>query len=214
MQTTETTAAQWEKVMGDRPSFFSGCGGDCPVEKVNWYEVKEFIGRLNDLEGVSTYRLPTEAEWEYACRAGTTTTTYATPQGTTADDAALALDRIAWHADNSCVDYPGGEDCFGLTGNDTCTSCGPNPVARKQPNQWGLYDMLGNVWEWCQDWYGPYPRKAVTDPKGPSSGTIRVFRGCSWISDPKLCRSAKRDGFSPGGRGLNIGFRLVRSVDK
>ena len=121
----EVTQGQWEAVMGSNPSRFDGCGPDCPVENVSWDDVQEFIRRLNAREGGNRYRLPTEAEWEYAARAGTNGDHYGN------------LAAIAWHEDNS--------------GNRT------HPVGRKAPNEWGLYDMLGNVWEWVEDWYGGYP---------------------------------------------------------
>ena len=146
----EVTQAEWEAVMGSNPSAFDECGGDCPVEKVSWDEVQEFIGRLNALEGEARYRLPTEAEWEYAARAGTT-----------ADRYAGNLDAIAWYGENS--------------------GARPHPVGRKAPNAFGLHDMLGNVWEWVQDWYGAYPGGSVTDPQGPASGSRRVDRG-RWLA--------------------------------
>ena len=143
----EVTQGQWEAVMGSKPSqqLFAGCGADCPVDSVSWYDVQEFVQKLNEEEGEARYRLPTEAEWEYAARAGTTGDRYSSD-----------LDSIAWYSANS-----GGRT---------------HPVGRKQANGYGLYDMLGNVVEWVQDWFGAYPGGSVTDPAGPSTGSER---GCT-----------------------------------
>ena len=186
----EVTQDEWQAVMGNNPSFHSSCGS-CPVEQVSWEDAQAFIGRLNALSGGGRYRLPTEAEWEYAARAGTTTGTYAgdiaNPFGNNP-----VLNGIAWYAENS-----GGRT---------------HPVGQKAPNGFGLYDMLGNVWEWVGDWYGDYPGRAVTDPVGPASGSERVLRGGSWGAGvyARSCRSASRLGFSPGSRFNSMGFRLLR----
>jgi formylglycine-generating enzyme required for sulfatase activity len=140
---------------------------------------QEFIQKLNSRGDGYRYRLPTEAEWEYAARAGTT--------GPYAGE----LDAMAWHNQNS----------GGMT----------HPVAKKQSNAWGLYDMHGNVWEWTADWYGSYSSGAATDPTGPSTGSIRVFRGGSWSIGARSCRSANRIGGSPVGRDYFLGFRLLRT---
>jgi len=147
----EVTQGQWEAIMGKNPSQFQG-GPKLPVESVSWEDVQEFIRRLNAEEGRKSYRLPTEAEWEYAARAGTMT---AYSYG----DDARQLEEYAWYQENS--------------GKKT------HSVGQKQPNAWGLYDMHGNVGEWVQDWYGPYTTGAVEDPVGPSSGLFRVNRGGS-----------------------------------
>ena len=185
----EVTQAQWQAVMGSNPSYFKNCGGNCPVEKVSWNEVQEFIGKLNGRSGGRRYRLPTEAEWENAARAGTTTNTYAgditKPRGNDP-----VLNRIAWYGKNS-----GGRT---------------HPVGRKAPNAFGLHDMLGNVWEWVGDRFGDYPGGTVADPGGPRSGSSRVFRGGSWNSYARLCRSAYRGRLSPGYRFIHLGFRLLR----
>lgn len=182
MQTTEVTQAQWQTSMGGNPSVFKGCGDDCPVETVSWNDVQQFIDKLNRKESGRRYRLPTEAQWEYAARAGTQTPYYT---GVSASD----LDRAGWYNENA-----------------TKT---PHPVARKEPNRWGLYDMHGNVWEWCQDRYGKYPKENVTDPSGPSSGPSRVIRGGSWLNSARGSRSACRPRRGPAYRGGNLGFRLV-----
>ena len=175
----EVTQAEWQAVMGSNPSALDECGPDCPVEQVSWDDVQEFIRRLNAAVGVERYRLPTEAEWEYAARAGTSGDRYGD------------LDAIAWNRDNS--------------GFRT------HPVGQKAPNAWGLYDMLGNVWEWTQDWYGHYPGGFVTDPRGPASGSGRVSRGGGWHLGAMYCRASFRYNGSPGDRLSYLGFRLLRT---
>ncbi len=189
LQTTEVTQGQWKAVMGQNPSHFSDCGDDCPVEQVSWDDVQEFIEKLNEMEGTDTYRLPTEAEWEYACRAGSTTA-FANGEITNTEYDDPNLDQIGWYGGNS----------------DNKT----HPVAQKEPNDWGLYDMHGNVWEWCQDRDGDYPIGQVTDPTGPSSGTYRMFRGGGWNYYAWNCRSAFRGRDDPGFRGDRSGFRVAR----
>lgn len=211
LQTTEVTQGQWETVMGRNFSHFRNCGDDCPMESVTWHNVQEFIRRLNQEEGSSRYRLPTEAEWEYACRAGSTTAIYTGNLRILGKRNAPALDAIAWHGGNSCVDYPGGVDCAWWKGKESsCPKCGPFPVGQKEPNAWGLYDMIGNVYEWCQDWYGEYPPGPQTDPTGPVNGTRKVTRGCSWDYYAKSCRSANRNHFAPRSKRYLQGFRLLR----
>ena len=180
----EVTQAQWEAVMGTNPSDFSACGGTCPVESVSWEDVQTFIGKLNALERVGAYRLPTEAEWEYAARAGTQT---AYSFGEDAGD----LDRYGWYDENS----------------DTRT----HPVGRKRPNGWGLYDVHGNVWEWVADWYGGYSSDLVTDPHGSATGAGRVYRGGGWNSPTRYCRAPNRLYDAPGDRINSLGFRLART---
>ena len=185
----EVTQRQWQAVMGSNPSGFKNCGGDCPVENVSWNDVQGFLRNLNGRSGGHDYRLPTEAEWEYAARAGTNTDTH-TGGITTPTGNDRVLNRIAWYRENS-----GGRT---------------HPVGRKAPNGWGLHDMLGNVWEWVEDWYGDYPGGSVTDPAGARSGSYRVLRGGGWGNDSGSCRSALRSWYSPGNRNDGLGFRLLR----
>ncbi|MCP4110030.1 MAG: SUMF1/EgtB/PvdO family nonheme iron enzyme [Desulfobacteraceae bacterium] len=208
MQITEVTQGQWKAVMGSNPSYFQNCGDGCPVETVSWNDIQEFITEMNQ-RGEGIYRLPTEAEWEYSARAGSNTAFSNGGITETGCGYDSNLDAIGWYCNKSCVTYAGGYDCSGWGGS--CSSCGTNQVGRKQANSWGLYDMSGNVWEWCQDWYGDYPASAVTDPVGPSTGSDRVFRGGSWGGNARSCRSAGRNRSSPADRGDYLGFRLVFS---
>jgi formylglycine-generating enzyme required for sulfatase activity len=180
----EVTQSEYLSVMGSNPSFFTG-DLNRPVETVSWDDAVRYCQKLTEraraaglITAQEAYRLPTEAEWEYAARAGTTGAWYG------------ELDAIAWWSGNS-----GGQT---------------RPVKQKAPNAWGLYDMIGNVWEWCSDWYGAYPIGSVTDPIGPSSGTDRVDRGGGWGSGAERVRSAYRDGDDPGAR-MTLGFRPVLS---
>ena len=198
LQTAEVTQGQWKAVMsGANPSYFNTCGDDCPVETVSWEDVQVFLFWLNFWSAVfgegTPYRLPTEAEWEYAARAGSTTA-FAnggiTQVGCSPVDP--NLDLMGWYC-----------------GNDENTT---HPVARKQPNAWGLFDMHGNVWEWVQDLYAVYPSGSVTDPTGPSTGSARVCRGGGWNGVARHCRSAYRGRSTPDDRGNSLGARLVRSL--
>ncbi|MCX6630090.1 MAG: formylglycine-generating enzyme family protein [Candidatus Solibacter sp.] len=174
----EVTQAQWEAVMGGNPSNFKGA--DRPVELVSWNDVQEFLGKLNARGDGYRYRLPTEAEWTYAARAGT------------AGDWAGNLDSVAWYRENS--------------GTQT------HPVGQKQANAWGLHDMLGNVWEWCQDWYDKeyYRSSPADDPQGASSGEHRTRRGGGWVGVPAYVRVAYRGKGKPDGRYSDLGFRCAR----
>jgi len=188
LQTTEVTQAQWKALTGKNPSSQKRCGDTCPVEQVSWEDAQQFIQKLNQKEATDKYRLPTEAEWEYACRAGRTT---AFPNGGITQlqcDRDENLDSIGWYCGNS---------------NNMI-----HPVARKKPNAWGLYDMSGNVQEWCQDWFGVYPYDEVTNPKGAPSGSYRVMRGSAWYSPARDARCASRFGSPPHYRFRHIGFRL------
>ena len=186
----EVTQDQYERVMGTNPSKFKGPQN--PVNVVSWHDAVEFCRKLSAVPAEKAagyvYRLPTEAEWEYACRAGTTTT-YCF------GDNDAQLGEYAWYGKNSDLK--------------------PHPVGEKKPNRWGLYDMHGNVWEWCQDWHNNYPSGAVTDPtsSGSPHGT-RVLRGGDWHPFDPDCRSASRHGHGPGYSSSLVGFRVVRSSVK
>ena len=177
----EVTQAQWKAVMGNNPSYFKG--DNLPVENVTWNDVQEFIRKLNQLTGKS-YRLPTEAEWEYAARGGSNSSgnKYSGSNN---------IGSVAWYTENS--------------GSKT------HPVGSKSPNELGIYDMSGNVWEWCQDRWASnyYSSSPQRNPKGPASGSYRVFRGGSWSNDARLCRVSYRSYDSPDCRLDNLGFRLV-----
>ena len=182
MSDHETTQGEFESVMERNPSYFEGT--TLPVDTVTWAEAMEYCQRLTEKEGAEgrigagwVYRLPTEAEWEYAYRAGTTG---ATPG---------VVDAMAWTANNS--------------ENRT------HDVRTKQANDWGLYDMGGNVWEWCADWYGDYPTEEITNPLGAVEGSSRVVRGGSWFFDDEDCRAAFRRCFVPGFRFYALGFRPI-----
>jgi formylglycine-generating enzyme required for sulfatase activity len=189
---TEVTQGQYEKVMGYNPSRFQkrvirkSDSSMYPVENVSWEDAVEFCKKLSDLpeekKAGRVYRLPTEAEWEYACRAGSKA---AYSFGANSQ----LLGDYAWFEGNSADQT--------------------HPVGEKKANAWGLYDMHGNVWEWCSDWYGQYPKGAVSDPSGPSEGSTRVYRGGSWSLEAAICRSAIRYWFEPSY--LIIGFRLALS---
>ncbi|MBR5530959.1 MAG: formylglycine-generating enzyme family protein [Bacteroidaceae bacterium] len=175
----EVTQAEWKAVMGTNPSEFKG--DNLPVENVNWYECQEFIRKLNELTG-KQFRLPTEAEWEYAARGGKRS--YGAKYAGDND-----IDNVAWYWDNS---------------NKTT-----HPVGRKRANELGLYDMSGNVFEWCQDWKGDYSTVSQTNPQGPATGTRRVLRGGSWLNVARDCRLSYRYDIGPDRRCSNFGLRLA-----
>ncbi|MGQ4807523.1 Hercynine oxygenase [Candidatus Entotheonellaceae bacterium PAL068K] len=181
----EVTQGQWEQVMEDNLSGFTG-NSNRPVEEVSWHDVQAFIERLNAREGREIYRLPTEAEWEYAARAGTTTDYHF-------GNDRSQLGKYAWYSKTS--------------GYET------HPVGQLQPNAWGLHDMHGNVWEWVQDGYDAsyYERSPARDPRGPSRGSSRVNRGGGWDNRPASVRSAFRYWDHPARRRANLGVRLLRT---
>jgi formylglycine-generating enzyme required for sulfatase activity len=190
---TEVTQAQYEKVMGENPSYFQGDkvqgeSSNHPVEQVSWEDAVEFCKRLSDLpeekKAGRVYRLPTEAEWEYACRAGRKTA-----YGFGGNSQSLS--DYAWFRENS--------------GRQT------HPVGEKKPNAWGLYDMHGNVWEWCSDWFSDYPEKPVIDPAGVKEGSYRVGRGGCWYGRAFFCRSAHRYKDFPSSRNEYFGLRVALS---
>ena len=176
---TEVTQALWQAVMGSNPSYFEG--DDLPVEQVSWDDCQEFIRKLNSLTG-QNFRLPTEAEWEFACRGGNNSRGYKY-------SGSNYIDNVAWYDGNS--------------GDKT------HPVATKSPNELGIYDMSGNVWEWCADWYGDYSSGRQTNPKGPYGGSDRVRRGGSWYDFVRGCRSSDRGISYPTGRYNDLGLRLA-----
>lgn len=208
MQTTEVTQSQWITLMGTNPSYFVECGEDCPVEQISWDDVQEFINALNtSCEDGNTYALPSEAQWEYAARAGTTTAFYNGNITEVSCGHDPNLDLTGWYCGNSDTAYEG---CYDISAWDTSQTCtGTHPVARKSPNAWGLYDMSGNVYEWCRDWYGPYPEDLSIDPEGPDSGAGRVKRGGSWSSYSTYCRPAFRSVLDQAYRSMGVGFRLI-----
>ena len=177
---TEVTQELWQAVMGSNPFGFKG-DNQRPVEDVSWNDCQEFIEKLNRLTG-KNFRLPTEAEWEYAARGGNKSRGYKY-SGSNNPDA------VAWYDDNS-----GGKT---------------HPVAHKQTNESGLYDMSGNVWEWCFDRYGDYSSNSQTNPRGASTGSGRVLRGGSWRYGARNVRVSRRSDFAPDYRGHNFGLRLA-----
>jgi formylglycine-generating enzyme required for sulfatase activity len=182
----EVTQAQWSAIRGNNPSYSSNCGDNCPVEQVSWNDIQEFIRELSQQTG-KTYRLPTEAEWEYAAQSGGKSEKYA---GTSSE---AELGDYAWYDKNS--------------GSKT------HPVGQKKPNGLGIYDMTGNVWEWCSDWYDEsyYKNSPKDNPQGPSNGSTRVRRGGSWSDHAWYTRAAFRYGLNPDLRNHFFGFRLART---
>jgi len=197
----DVTQDLYQSVMGSNPSYYTG-DGNRPVEQVSWYDAVAFCNKLSERNGLQTvytingtdvtaswsangYRLPTEAEWEYAARGG--------QQGASAYHVYAGsdnLDQVAWYKDNS--------------GSTT------HPVGQKAPNALGLYDMSGNVWQWCWDWYENYSGSGQNDPRGASSGASRVYRGGGWSFDAQYSRVADRPYSPPALRDIALGFRLVR----
>ncbi len=217
----EVTQAQYEQVTDKNPSYYTALGNgkdrvsgidtsQFPVEQVTWGDAVAFCRKLSNQEG-GQYRLPTEAEWEYACRAGTTTA-YGSGSGL------LQLGTTGWFGDNSGKNFIDSAriwetDEASLEKRLIDNGCRPHVVGRKAPNAWSLYDMHGNVSEWCQDWYGPYESfRVVSDPTGPASGSVRVLRGGAFFNQPKYVRAAVRNLYRPVYLGHAIGFRLARTI--
>lgn len=186
----EVTQKEWLAVMGTNPSIFQGAEENLnnPVDMVSWNDCIEFITILNR-KGLGKFRLPTEAEWEYSCRASTTT-------------------RFHWGDDN---DY---KELYQYGWFNPMSTAMPHPVGEKKPNQWGLYDMIGNVWEWCSDWKGDYNELENVDPQGPKEGTLKIFRSGSWFNLPHTLRAANRNAHLPNEGYTNIGLRLVLEIEE
>jgi formylglycine-generating enzyme required for sulfatase activity len=179
----QVTQEQWQQVMGNNPSKEHGM--TLPVTNVSWNDCQKFFLKLNERIPEGSFRFPTEDEWEYACRSGSTCAyCFGDGEGKLMD--------YAWYYDNS----------NGM----------PHPVGMKKPNAWGLHDMHGNVWEWCYDWYGAYGREAVKDPEGAASGSYRVYRGGGWLNGADYCRSADRGNIIPDYRGNYVGFRAAMTL--
>lgn len=181
---TEVTQRLWEAVMGKNPSQIKGANH--PVENVSWQDCQEFISRLNSKTG-KNFRLPTEAEWEFAARGGTKSVNYVY-------SGANNLFSVAWFISNTDKTH--------------------SVVGKKSPNELGIYDMSGNVWEWCEDWYGDYSSLNQTDPKGSSSSKYRVFRGGAWDKKEDLCRVTNRDATKPDWRQNNLGLRIAIGLNE
>ena len=186
------TQKQYQAIMGCNPSFFEGSNN--PVESVSWEDAKKFCKILNSKYKASIpqgyeFALPTEAQWEYACRAGTTTALNNGSNLSSESGYCKNLDEIAWYIYN--------------------TNQSTHPVGKKKPNKWGIYDFHGNVWEWCSDFYGDYPSYTVTDPTGPNYGELRVFRGGCFRSYPGSCRSGYRFFLCPNDTSNDVGFRVA-----
>jgi len=194
----EVTQQEWRTVMGTSPSRFNNCGARCPVENVSFVDVQQFLTKMNARAALATsatplrYRLPTEAEWEYACRAHTT--------GAFSTGENLTTAQSNYNGTQPYATFPAGE--FRQK---------PTPVGLFPPNPWGLADMHGNVWEWTSDWYGPYGETAAAniDPHGPPSGETRVIRGGSWYFDANSARCGLRYTHAPQDRGFSLGFRVA-----
>lgn len=191
---TEITRAQWTAVMHREAGHFSECGPDCPIESVTWHDVQTFVAALNALAG-GGFRLPTEAEWEYAVRAGSDgpfSPTCSDYSPETCAGRVPCLDGIAWYLANAAGT--------------------PHPVGRARPNAWGLFDVHGNVAEWCGDWYGRYPEGELDDYSGPDMGQAKVIRGGSWANQAGMLRAAARSRSRPDLAHWHVGFRVARDA--
>ena len=219
------TQGEWTRVMGDKPFFFQNAGRTAPAENVSWNQVLQFLERLNALEKRDgslrrpKYRLPTEAEWEYAARGGTTTELYVGHLERNGYWDSYPLDRIGWFAGNAIANYEGARETDEIAKfqgweyfkDAPHKNIGPQPVGKKEPNNYGLYDIIGNVWEWCEDWYSDeyYGLSEVIDPRGPNNGERKVVRGGSWHADARICRVSARIGEGIDFNISSIGFRIL-----
>jgi formylglycine-generating enzyme required for sulfatase activity len=219
------TQEEWTRVMGDKPFYFQNAGRTAPAEYISWNRVQEFLKKLNEMEsrdgsrGKLKYRLPTEAEWEYGARAGTTSELYIGKLEKNGYFESKPLDRIGWFAGNSIATYEGARETDEIAKNKEWEyykdaphkKIGPQPVGKKEPNPWGLYDTIGNVWEWCEDWFSEdyYGKSEIIDPKGPNNGEKKVVRGGSWRSNARRCRVSRRNGNAPDLEYDYYGFRLL-----
>lgn len=238
MWSKEISQDEFREMMGYNPSYFQQCGKDCPVENVNWHEAAFYCNRLSQKHGFSScfrctgryrnaicevspyfsgkryyecngFRLPTEAEWEYAARAGSEGMYYKIPPSK--NILVPVLDRIAWYGKNSQVKYKGGFPCSVKQAGQKDVRCGVQKRSIREPNVFGLHDMLGNVSEWVYDRFGSYPGTPQNNPIGSPSGR-RVFRGCNWFHQPQECRVSRRFQASPSLRNNLMGFRPVRTL--
>jgi formylglycine-generating enzyme required for sulfatase activity len=211
---TPVTQAQYAAVTGQRPSYFQHAGDRAPVEQVDWDDCQAFCEKLTglvpDFDSSLAFRLPSEAEWEYACRAGTAGALYTGTLTILGAYNGPELDAIAWYGGNSRVEYEGAVDSSDWKEKQyDHQRAGTHPVRQKRPNPWGLYDMLGNVWEWCEDgWHSRYQDAPTDGAAWAAEGSDRVCRGGCWARDARRCRCAYRDNWGRGAR-YGLGFRLV-----
>ena len=191
----EVTQGQWKSIMESNPSNESFCGDNCPVGNVGWNDAQDFISRLNSRSGGSKYRLPTEAEWEYAARSGGKSERYSGGND---------INSVAWYNENSLIFDP----------KTQVEEMRLHPVGTKAPNGFGIYDMAGSVWEWTNDWYGSnyYSSSPRNNPAGPDSGVDRVVRGGCVTGEAYNMRTARRNGYTPDTRRPSLGFRLLRTL--
>lgn len=196
---TEVTQELWEAVMGSNPSYY--IGANKPVESVSWDDCKNFIRKLNALTG-QQFRLPTEAEWEYAARGGKKSQHFKYSGSNT-------LSNVSWYWQNSGNQYLHGTDSDWDPDKIRNNHCKTHSVSTKKANELGIYDMNGNVWEWCEDWFEGYSTTSQTSPKGPSRGTYHVIRGGGWSDIARYCRISFRSCLPPDAYGDGLGLRLA-----